>query len=244
MKKKKRYSTQEHVKIVFEIFKLVPYSHKTTAQAIQQQLIEQEIYRDIRTVQRNLHLLVSMGFVDQDTRSKPYGYQNISNKLTPLGRKEALIFQLALNHIHGLLPNNAIKALNGRFEDAKLILHPNTENTKERQWLRKVMSKANHHGLSISQSLIEKITTALYHNHWINLYVDTTGSNPLYHMPLGLIQKDTGIELVTGVYREQALITHRFNLNDIQDVKLSTFTFEYPEHFNLKSHLETKRKTQ
>ncbi len=237
MKKKRRYSTQEHVKIVFEIYKLVPYSHKTTAQAIRQQLIEQEIYRDIRTVQRNLHLLVSMGFVDQDSRSKPYGYQNISNKLTPLGKKEALIFQLAMNHMHGLLPNNALKALNGRFEDAKHILHPNTENTKERQWLKKVMSQSNRHVLPVSQSIIENITTALYHNHWVNLYIQDHQSTPLYHMPLGLIQNDSGIELVTGIYHEQTLITHSFNLKDIQDVKLSTFTFEYPQHFNLKSHL-------
>ncbi len=237
MNKKKRFSTQEHVKIVFEIFKLIPYSHRTTAQAIQQQLAEKEIHRDIRTIQRNLNILVSMKFIDQDSRSKPYGYQNIINHLSPLSTKEALVLQLAIEHIYYLLPNNAIKALYGRFEDAKIALFPHAENTKERQWLKKVISEQPTS--QVAKTLIEKITTALYHNHWITLYLS---KESFYHMPLGLIQRGAGIQLITGVHKKQELITYQFNLNEIQEIKLSTFTFEYPENFELKSHL--KRKSQ
>ncbi len=233
MKKKKRFSTQDHVNIVFEIFRLVPYSHRTTAQAIQRQLVEKDIHRDIRTIQRNLNLLVSMAFIDQDCRSKPYGYQNIIKHLSPISTKEALVLQLAIEHLYYLMPNNAVRALDGRFEDAKLALFPSTENIKERQWLKKVVSEQPNS--TKAKIIIEKLTTALYHNHWINL---SLFKDSFYHMPLGLIQKGAGIELVTGIYQKQKLITYKFNIHDIQDIKLSTFTFEYPQSFDLKLYLK------
>ncbi len=243
MKQQKRFSTQEHVKIVFEIFKLVPYSHKTTAQSVQQQLIEKEIHRDIRTIQRNLKLLVSMGFVEQDSRSKPYGYQNISHQLSPLSSQEALIFQLAISHIQNLIPNSTIKILTGRIEDSKRALLSQTNHKKERQWLKKVFSEHSLYPLSVvGQSIIEKLSTAIYHNHWVHLNTMQTATF-VYCMPLGLIQTSSDIQLIIGIEQSQILTIHSYSISDIQELKLSTFTFEYPEHFDLKSYLNTKRKT-
>lgn len=233
MTKKKRTSTEEHVKTVFEIFSLVPYSHRTTAQAIQQQLAEKEIKRGIRTIQRNLNLLASMKLIDQDNRNKPYGYRKVVSMLSPISTKEALLLQLAINHINHLLPNNVIKALSGRLEDARLALFPRTNNAKERQWLKKVISEQPPQ----TSELMEKLSTALYHNHLITIDSKQQEHQAADIMPLGLIQQGLNIQLVAGFTEEQELMTSIINVKDIQSLRLSTFTFEYPESFNLKSFL-------
>ncbi len=240
MKQQKRFSTQEHVKIVFEIFKLVPYLHKITAQEIHQQLTEQDIYRDIRTIQRNLALLVSMGFIEQDSRSKPYGYQKMSHQLSPLNTQETLVLQLAMNHLQGLLPNSAIAVIKARLGQAS-----QTDNVKVQQWLKKVSCECSFNELPIQTlTLIEKLTTALYHNHWIRLIASNQNKSPLYCMPIGLIRKASGIELITATEIEEPFTTHTFRLSDIQEVKLSTFTFEYPTHFDLEWHHKQQRNIQ
>lgn len=243
MNKRTRFSTQEHVALVFEILNLVPYSHKTTAQAIKGQLLEKGIQRDIRTIQRNLTILVTLRIIDQDRRGKPYGYQQIHNKLTPLEVKESLVLQLAKNHLFHLLPTNATKALHSRFEDARLTLFPLADNVKERQWLKKVMSDYPVMQESqVDSGLSEKLSTALYHNHWLTLYLKHQPTVGHYLMPLGLVQQTCGLLLVTGHHDHQLSLTiNTYSFMDIHRVALSTFTFEYPEHFTLKHYMTNQK---
>lgn len=140
MNKQVRFSTKEHVSIVFEIYQLIPHNFKTTINDILNQLAEKEIHRDIRTIQRNLNILVELRMIEKDDRSKPYGYRNIHTNNHHIEMKNALIFQLASEHLAYLMPVNVTKALRNRFEDARLSLFPKESNIKERQWLKKVTS--------------------------------------------------------------------------------------------------------
>ena len=246
MKKQIRFSTKEHLSIVFEIYRLIPYHFKTTTNDILNQLAEKGVHRDIRTIQRNLNVLVDLRMVEKDDRSKPFGYQNIIYTNLSITPKDALIFQLAHEHLPYLMPTSITKALHSRFEDARLSLFPQDNNTKERQWLSKVITDLPPITISRDQEAFQKISTALYHNHWLTLHLMDVA--PLYAMPLGLIRHPTTIELVVGQYIHEHLEIQLIAIETIEKVNLSTFTFKYPKTFNVrthwKQHLTLKESTQ
>ncbi|MUK27087.1 hypothetical protein [Aliivibrio fischeri] len=230
MTKQTRFSTQEHLSVVFEIYQLVPHHFKTTTKEIRNQLIERDIHRDTRTIQRNLNILVDLNLIEKDDRSKPYGYQNrLHHHAIP--PRDALIFQLANEHFIHLTPASLLKALQNRFEDARRSLSSIASTTKERQWLKKISSQLPH---QTHEDNFQKINTALYHNHWLTLHLHETAA--LYVMPLGLIHHHSQIELVIGQYINEQLETQIIAIEHINTVSVSTFTFEYPSTFNVKTH--------
>lgn len=245
MTKQTRFSTQAHLSVVFEIYQLVPHRFKTTTKEIKNQLIEREIHRDIRTIQRNLNVLVELNLIEKDDRSKPYGYQSRMHHHNAIPLRDALIFQLANEHFTHLTPASLLKALQSRFEDARLSLLLTNGHNKEKQWLKKISSQlpAQTH-----EDNFQKINTALYHNHWITLH--RHGSTALYVMPLGLIHHPSVIELVIGQYVNEQLEIQVISIEHINAVSVSTFTFEYPSNFNVKTHwkhnltITTKEETQ
>ncbi|ANU35662.1 hypothetical protein [Vibrio scophthalmi] len=230
MTKQTRFSTHEHLSVVFEIYQLVPYHFKTTTKEIRSQLIEREIHRDIRTIQRNLNVLVELNLIEKDDRSKPYGYQNrLHHHAMP--PSDALIFQLANDHLNHLTPASLLRALQNRFEDARRSLFSTASTSKERQWLRKISSQLPRQA---REDNFQKINTALYHNHWLTLHLNNTTA--LHVMPLGLIHRHSTIKLVIGQYINEQLETQVIAIEHINNVNVSTFTFEYPSTFNVKAH--------
>ena len=230
MTKQTRFSTHEHLSVVFEIYQLVPYHFKTTTKEIRNQLIEREIHRDIRTIQRNLNVLVELNLIEKDDRSKPYGYQNRLHHHA-LPPRDALIFQLVNEHFIHLTPASLLRALQNRFEDARRSLFSTASTSKERQWLRKISSQLPRQA---REDNFQKINTALYHNHWMTLHLNNT--TVLHVMPLGLIHRHSTIELVIGQYINEQLKTQVIAMEHINTVNVSTFTFEYPSTFNVKAH--------
>ncbi|WP_418113617.1 WYL domain-containing protein [Vibrio scophthalmi] len=231
MTKQTRFSTHEHLSVVFEIYQLVPYHFKTTTKEIRSQLIEREIHRDIRTIQRNLNVLVELNLIEKDDRSKPYGYQNRLHQRHALPPRDALIFQLANEHFLHLTPASLLKTLKSRFEDARRSLLSTASANKERQWLKKISSQLPR---QIYEENFQKINTALYHNHWLTLHLHET--TKLYVMPLGLMHHYPAIELIIGQYVNEQLETQVIAIEHISTVNVSTFTFEYPSTFNVKAH--------
>ncbi|EGU36851.1 hypothetical protein [Vibrio scophthalmi] len=231
MSKQIRFSTYEHLSLVFEIYQLVPYHFKTTTLEIKHQLTEREIHRDIRTIQRNLNVLVVLNLIEKDDRSKPYGYQNKLHQRHALPPRDALIFQLANEHLIHLTPASLLNALQSRFEDARRSLFSTASANKERQWLKKISSQLPR---QIYEENFQKINTALYHNHWLTLHLHET--TKLYVMPLGLMHHYPAIELIIGQYVNEQLETQVIAIEHIQAVSVSTFTFEYPSTFNVKTH--------
>ncbi|MGF1793843.1 WYL domain-containing protein [Photobacterium profundum] len=229
-------STADKIVLVLELYKRIPRSHKVTAKTLQTQLSDSGIKRDIRTIQRNLELLIEFFDVDKDDRDKPYGYSRRSNNILKIGPQEAILINLAESYLLNLLPASLTKAIQSTFLDAKQQLYPSHSNVKERQWLRKVKLISETQPLLpplINQRVFENVSIALFNNRWLTLHYLNSHSEQTSHdvMPLGLVQQGTRLFLICrlkGGHNEQSLALHR-----ISKATLSTFTFTYPADFNL-----------
>ncbi|MGR5118483.1 helix-turn-helix transcriptional regulator [Vibrio astriarenae] len=225
-------STRQHMVLALELYKRVPHWHKVTANELQEQLMQIGIKRDIRTIQRNLDVLVEYFDIERDDRDKPYGYQRKQRKSPSIGPQEALLLCLAEAHIRYLLPANIFNTLNSIFEDAKRLLSPPERNTKEKQWLNKVSLCASHMlAKDIDLTVFEKVSVGLYHNRWLKLTSTHSELNVNDCMPLALIQR--GAKLVLACRKRNASENLFIELDKIQKAVLSTFTFDYPDGFEL-----------
>jgi predicted transcriptional regulator len=65
----------ELVVILLTVLGYIPKHSKITAKKIHERLLEDGINKDIRTVQRLLNILCEHYEIEQDSSSKPYGYQ-------------------------------------------------------------------------------------------------------------------------------------------------------------------------
>ncbi|MDN3683555.1 hypothetical protein QW180_02815 [Vibrio sinaloensis] len=73
------------------------------------------ITRDIRTIQRNLDVVVQYLDVDKDTRNKPYGYSRRLTSSFVLGPRESIVLQLAKAMISDALPDQLHYAVESAF---------------------------------------------------------------------------------------------------------------------------------
>ncbi len=88
MTTKDKASTTEQLSLVFELYRRIPQGRKVTAKQLQSELADAGIYRGIRSVQRNLDVIVDYFNVDKDTRSKPFGYSRRICRQPTLGARE------------------------------------------------------------------------------------------------------------------------------------------------------------
>lgn len=88
-------STIEQLSLVFELYRRIPQGRKVTAKQLQAELMDAGMYRGIRSVQRNLDVIVDYFDVDKDTRSKPFGYSRGMYSQPTLGARELVLLQLA-----------------------------------------------------------------------------------------------------------------------------------------------------
>ncbi|MCK8073488.1 WYL domain-containing protein [Vibrio coralliirubri] len=234
MSKNTHVSTRQHMVLALELYKRIPYWHKVTASELKVQLQEIGIDRDIRTIQRNLDVLLEYFDIDRDTRDKPYGYQRKQAKsLVGSGTQEALLLCLAESHFHYLIPTHISNTLQSLFEDASYHLKSLSQNTKESQWLRKVVFQSAYQlSENVSSDIYAKISQGLYHNRWLSLhYYSEGGQHRKDVMPLGLSHQSNTLILV---YRQKGDKGATFvDVSHIHKVTLSTFTFAYPQDFDL-----------
>ncbi|MDR9825858.1 WYL domain-containing protein [Vibrio sp. FNV 38] len=234
MSKSTHVSTRQHMVLALELYKRIPYWHKVTASDLKAQLQEIGIDRDIRTIQRNLDVLLEYFDIDRDARDKPYGYQRKQTKsLVGSGTQEALLLCLVESHIHFLIPSNVTHTFHSLFEDANYRLKSLGQESKESQWLRKVIFQ-NAYQLSenINPDIYSTISQGLYLNRWLSLhYYSEGGQHRKDVMPLGLSQQSNTLILV---YRQKGdKYTTFVDVSQIHKVTLSTFTFAYPQDFDL-----------
>ena len=137
-----RKSTQDSLSIALEILKRIPRHKKTTALELRDQLEAIGIFRDIRTIQRNLEMLSEHFAIDRDTRSKPYGYSFGSScdvlGVSSLNAHESLLLALAEKHLKFLLPKDVVSSLRTHFNEAKYNLEFDPKNHKDREWKNKI----------------------------------------------------------------------------------------------------------
>ncbi|PFG58807.1 WYL domain-containing protein [Vibrio sp. ES.051] len=234
MSKSTHVSTRQHMVLALELYKRIPYWHKVTASDLKAQLQEIGIDRDIRTIQRNLDVLLEYFDIDRDARDKPYGYQRKQTKsLVGSGTQEALLLCLVESHIHFLIPSNVTHTFHSLFADANYHLKSLGQESKESQWLRKVVFQ-NAYQLSenINPDIYSTISQGLYLNRWLSLHYYSEGKKYRKDvMPLGLVQQSNTLMLVCRQKGSGDCIF--VDVSRVHKVTLSTFVFDYPTDFDL-----------
>lgn len=241
----KRTDTLETTLLAIELLRRIPRGHMITAKALQTQLANAGISRDLRSIQRQLEMLSRHFDVERDERSKPYGYrwkdtaQGLAvAHLTP---QESLLLLLAQQQLKHLLPARLMQSMESFFAQAQRNLYDIHQHRTvlERQWPEKVRVVATSQPLlppTLAQGVFEAVSDALYTNRWLELtYCNVEGHcRPIKVMPLGLAQQGPRLYLVCryeGFDNERSLALHR-----IQQAKASTLGFERPPEFKLQQY--------
>ncbi|MER1968775.1 WYL domain-containing protein [Castellaniella sp. GW247-6E4] len=239
----KRSDTLDTALLAVELLRRIPRGRKVTVNELHRQLEEAGIYRDLRTIQRQMKMLSEHFEIECDDRSKPYGYRWLDRArvlavptLTP---QESLLLQLAEDHLKHFLPPRLMKSMEGFFHQARRNLGPDGDARLEREWPSKVRVVATSQPLlppRIEPEVFEVVSDALFANRWLYLdYQNASGwRSTVDVMPLGLVQQGPRLYLVCryrGFDNERNLALHR-----IISARMSTLAFERPKDFDLKQY--------
>jgi len=239
----KRPDTFETVMLALELLRRIPRNHKISASELHKQLTQAGITRELRTVQRQLEMLVEHFDIECDDRSKPYGYRWKERakgmSLQVLSEQESLLLILAEQHLKNLLPSPLMKSMESFFIQARSNLGQPGDTKLERQWLSKVRVVSETQRLlppKVLPGVLEDVSQALYANKLLNLeYRNASGvQSKAEVMPLGLAQQGPRMYLVcrfNGFDNERSLALHR-----IVSTKVSTLSFERPKDFDLQKY--------
>ncbi|MDH2916045.1 MAG: WYL domain-containing protein [Gallionella sp.] len=239
----KRPDTRETAILALELMRRIPRNRTVTAKELHEQLVDTEVGRDLRTIQRQLEMLSGYFDIERDDRSKPYGYRwkdkSRGMALPTLSEQESLLLMLAEQHLRSLLPANLMKSMDGFFVQARNNLAPYSNAKREREWLSKVRVVSTTQPLlppKIKPGVFEQVSNALYANLWLSVdYENAAGKRTQAEvMPLGLAQQGERLYLVCrfkGYDNERSLALHR-----IIAAQASEFTFERPKDFDLEKY--------
>lgn len=236
----RRASATETVQLALELLKRIPRGRKVTAGELHEQLAAAGVTRDLRTIQRQLKLLVNHFDLELDNRSKPHGYrwkpraQGIS--VPALSAQESLLLRLAELHLKHFLPPAVLTSMAPFFAQARGTLG---NARQEREWLRKVRVVATSQPLlppKIDPNILANVTTALFENRWLDVdYANAQGRRRRADvMPLGLAQQGQRLYLVgrfQGFDDDRILALHR-----LKSARATTLPFERPLDFDLERY--------
>jgi predicted DNA-binding transcriptional regulator YafY len=239
----KRPDTRETAILALELMRRIPRNRTVTAKELHEQLVDTEVGRNLRTIQRQLDMLSGYFDIERDDRSKPYGYRwkdkSRGMALPTLSEQESLLLMLAEQHLRSLLPANLMKSMDGFFVQARNNLAPYSNAKRDREWLSKVRVVSTTQPLlppKIKPGVFEQVSNALYANLWLSIdYENAAGKRTQAEvMPLGLAQQGERLYLVCrfkGYDNERSLALHR-----IISAQASEFTFERPKDFDLEKY--------
>jgi len=239
----KRPDTKETVLLALELMRRIPRGRKASAKELHEQLVDTDVGRDLRTIQRQLEMLSEHFDIERDDRSKPYGYRWKEKArgmaLPTLSEQESLLLTLAEQQLKSLLPPSLLKSMEGFFVQARTNLAPYSNAKREREWLSKVRVVSTTQPLlppKIKPGVFEQVSNALFANQWLAVdYENAAGKRTQAEvMPLGLAQQGTRLYLVCrfkGYDNERSLV-----LNRILSAQASEFTFERPKDFDLEQY--------
>lgn len=234
MAKHRRPSIADGISFAFELYKRIPFRRKITASELQVQLKEINLERDIRTIQRNLDVLVRYFDVEKDTRDKPYGYSRRSNNKRTVGAREAIILSLAEEQLRKLLPKVLMNSVESTFTEAMIQYAPLNDETDLLTPKKVHRQTTSTPPLAIESSVFENLCIALYHNRRVSLTIEPASGakhDIVDAIPLGLLASDNTLLLV--FQSESYSKVHHAPLSEIQRLHVSTYSFTYPENFDL-----------
>lgn len=237
----KRPAALQTLQLSLELLRRIPRCGSVTVTELHQQLSGAGFERETRTLQRQLQMLSTFGYIECDDNSKPYRYSAKegakSFSAQGLSPQESLLLTLAEQQLGSLLPTPLMKSMDGFFTQARSQLGDKTTPQREREWLDKVRVVSASQPLlppKINPEVFEQVSHALYGNQWLEIdYQNANGKKTIAKViPLGLVQQGPCMYLVArfdGYDDERNLALHRFI-----SAQASTLTFARPRDFNLK----------
>ncbi len=238
----KRSSTLETTLLALEILRRIPRAPRSISTVeLHEQLAASGFERDLRTIQRQLDMLSTHLEIERNDEAIPYRYQWLTRAkplaIPHLSAQESLLLTLAEEHLRHLLPAHLLKSLEGFFIQARLNLEPGGNARLEREWSSKIRVVATSQPLlppRIIPGVLETVSEALYHNHWLRLdYKNAAGRRKTAEVrPLGLAQQGPRLYLVCryrGFDNERSLALHRI----LSAEQASTIAFDRPKDFDL-----------
>lgn len=223
----------EQLSLAFELYQRIPQGRKATANELKTELANAGIYRGIRSVQRNLDVIVEYLDVEKDTRSKPYGYRRRAPFSPPLGARELLLLQLAKSILNQHLPQSLQHAIDSAFNILDIQPRSYTRTKPPRGGACKILSITNTlNNPKPIERYFEPIAVALVQQRQITLTL-TSGDFVKQASPIGLYMMSGEFYLT---YKTQLNNYLDLPLSEIVELKVLTFHFDYPEDFNLFNH--------
>lgn len=231
-------TSMEGISAILQTLMLIPSSRGVSAQELTLKLAELNIHRNTRSVKRYLdEIIIELFNVERNESHIPHTYRKTADNLLKLGPKEALVICLIDKYLSPLLPEHILKAYNSKSKDSKALLYKGLALSKERLWLDKVAINipSSHHLKAILPDTLVTVSRALFENRLITF--SSTSLNLMYVLvePLGLVMD---IDHLMLVYRQKAeTAVTQINLMLIDTATISTFHFDYPNHFDLEEYL-------
>lgn len=228
-----------------EILRRIPKLPRTIdAKSLLEQLNEQGFSRDLRSIQRILKILCEHFDIECNDESKPhtYGWKVRSHgfALPILNEQQSLLLKLAEQQLKYLLPANLMASMKPFFEQADRMVC-SAKDKAEYQWLNKVCATPTSQPLippKINETIFSLVSQALFQNKL--LHIEYRNQNGKKHhatvMPLAIVQQGAVIYLICryeGFNDNRLLAIHR-----LRKVEISTFGFERPKDFDLKTYQE------
>jgi hypothetical protein len=218
----KRPNNHETMRMTLAMLDMIPKTGKISAPEIHERLQAMGIDRDLRSIQRQLVVLVEQFPLECDDSSKPHGYKWKTGakgiSIPSLTLHESLLLNMAESYLRNLMPQSVMRAMDGFFLQARYDLSPGTPNAKkESRWPRKVRVVSESMPLlppEIKPGVLEAVSQALYNETWLELdYTNAKGERKQHRvMPLGLAQQGARLVLVVryeGYDNERSLALNR-----------------------------------
>lgn len=227
-------TTHEQMLFAFELYHRIPRGRKVTAQDLKLELENAGIRRDIRTIQRNLDVVVQYLGVDKDTSSKPYGYSKRFTSYLGFNASEMVLLALAEKTLLSSFSKQTSPAIQRAFQMLREQSPITLKFKSETQLQEKVAVLQPPKSIrDFSLNVLESLSYALCYQYNVNLSL-TSKQQTFKVKPLGILQLADELVLVAE-HQEGGINTHK--LSDIQSLEVSTFQFEYPKNFNLSRYI-------
>ncbi|MBE4012676.1 hypothetical protein HJ126_21770 [Vibrio parahaemolyticus] len=226
-------NTTEQLSLVFELYRRIPQGRKVTAKQLQSELADAGIHRGIRSVQRNLDVIVDYFDVDKDTRNKPFGYSRGIYNQPILGARELVLLQLAKAIISKQLPHSLEYAIDFAFSLSRSQPRTYTGMKPPQGDASKAHASVNElHAPTALGEFFEPISVALIHQKQVTITL-TTGELIEHVSPVGITTTASELYLV---YQNTLNDYDDLPLKLIAGLKVLTFHFDYPSDFKLQQY--------
>ena len=219
----------EHVSLLFELYNRIPRLGKITARELRQQLADIGLVRDIRTIQRNLDILAKHLNVYKDSRDRPYGYHRDSLPIKTFGSSESMLLSLAEGWLTKIFPLEYKAVINSIFTEIHQVKTQSTSIKKDNQQpYSDVQAEPLIKGYSTKfNAVFEQLTHGVIRQQIVNIIVNDQ------HLSIEPLSLWVNRHTLFVVFRSPNNEYQHIEIEKIQGANLSTFSFEYPDDFNL-----------